>query len=39
MAYEVARLLEEQGEVVEILVIVDALAPGYWQSPPNHVSS
>jgi thioesterase domain-containing protein len=30
MAYEVARLLEEQGEVVEILVIVDALAPGFW---------
>jgi thioesterase domain-containing protein/acyl carrier protein len=31
MAYEVARLLEEQGEVVEILVIVDALAPGFWE--------
>jgi thioesterase domain-containing protein/acyl carrier protein len=31
MAYEVARLLEEQGEVVEILLIVDALAPGYWE--------
>jgi amino acid adenylation domain-containing protein len=30
MAYEVARLLEEQGEVVEVLVIVDALAPGFW---------
>jgi amino acid adenylation domain-containing protein len=31
MAYEVARLMEEQGEVVEILVIVDALAPGFWE--------
>jgi thioesterase domain-containing protein len=31
MAYEVARLLEEQGEVVEIVVIVDALAPGFWE--------
>jgi thioesterase domain-containing protein len=31
MAYEVARLLEEQGEVVEILVLVDALAPGFWE--------
>ena len=31
MAYEIARVLEEQGEVVEILVIVDALAPGFWE--------
>jgi amino acid adenylation domain-containing protein len=31
MAYEVARVLEEQGEVVEILVIVDAVAPGFWE--------
>jgi amino acid adenylation domain-containing protein len=31
MAYEVARLLEEQGEVVELVVIVDALAPGFWE--------
>jgi amino acid adenylation domain-containing protein len=31
MAYEVARLLEEQGEVVELLVIIDALAPGFWE--------
>ncbi len=31
MAYEVARLLEEQGEVVEILIIVDAVAPGFWE--------
>jgi amino acid adenylation domain-containing protein len=30
MAYEIARLLEEQGEVVEILIIIDALAPGFW---------
>jgi thioesterase domain-containing protein/acyl carrier protein len=39
MAYEVARLLEEQGEVVEILVIVDALAPGFWErySPPRQL--
>ena len=32
VAYEVARLLEEQGEVVELLVIIDALAPGFWES-------
>lgn len=31
MAYEVARLLEEQGEVVEILIIIDAVAPGFWE--------
>jgi amino acid adenylation domain-containing protein len=31
VAYEVARLLEEQGEVVELLVIIDALAPGFWE--------
>jgi thioesterase domain-containing protein len=31
MAYEVARLLEDQGEVVEILLIVDGLAPGFWE--------
>ena len=31
MAYEVARLLEEQGEVVELLVIIDAVAPGFWE--------
>ncbi|MGA2850648.1 MAG: amino acid adenylation domain-containing protein [Terracidiphilus sp.] len=31
VAYEIARLLEEQGEVVEILVIIDALAPGFWE--------
>ena len=30
MAYEVARLLEEQGEIVEVLVIIDAVAPGFW---------
>jgi thioesterase domain-containing protein len=29
MAYEVARLLEEQGEVVELLVIIDVVAPGF----------
>ena len=31
MAYEVARLLEAQGEVVELIVIIDALAPGFWE--------
>jgi len=31
MAYEIARVLEEQGESVEILVIVDAVAPGFWE--------
>ena len=31
MAYEVARTLEEQGEIVEILLIIDALAPGFWE--------
>jgi thioesterase domain-containing protein len=31
MAYEVARLLEDQGEVVEILLIVDGVAPGFWE--------
>jgi thioesterase domain-containing protein len=31
MAYEVARVLEEQGEIVEILMIIDALAPGFWE--------
>lgn len=30
MAYAVARLLELQGAEVEMLVIVDAWAPGYW---------
>jgi amino acid adenylation domain-containing protein len=31
MAYEVAHLLEEQGEVVEVLVMVDSVAPGFWE--------
>jgi thioesterase domain-containing protein len=30
MAYEVARLLEAEGETVELLVLIDALAPGFW---------
>jgi amino acid adenylation domain-containing protein len=30
MAYEVTRLLEEQGEVVELLAIFDGVAPGFW---------
>jgi thioesterase domain-containing protein len=35
MAYEVARLLEEQGHEVELLMIIDSWAPGHWarQSP------
>jgi amino acid adenylation domain-containing protein len=32
MAYEIARQLEEQGEEIELLVIIDALAPGFWDS-------
>jgi amino acid adenylation domain-containing protein len=31
MAYEVARVLEEQGETVDIVVMIDALAPGFWE--------
>lgn len=31
MAYEIARLLEEQGETVELLAIFDSLAPGFWE--------
>jgi thioesterase domain-containing protein len=31
MAYEVARVLEQEGETVEILMIIDALAPGFWE--------
>lgn len=30
MAYEVAQLLETEGAEVEMLMIVDAWAPGYW---------
>lgn len=39
MAYEVARVLEEQGEKVELLVIIDALAPGFWEkhSEPRRI--
>lgn len=39
MAYEIARLLEEQGEEIELLVIIDALAPGFWDnySPPSRM--
>ena len=35
MSYEVARLLEEQGHEVELLMIIDSWAPGHWarQSP------
>jgi amino acid adenylation domain-containing protein len=31
MAYEVARLLEEQGQTIELLAIFDAVAPGFWE--------
>jgi thioesterase domain-containing protein len=31
MAYEIARLLEEDGETVEFLAVFDALAPGFWE--------
>lgn len=31
MAYEIARLLEEEGETVELLAIFDAVAPGFWE--------
>jgi len=39
MAYEVARVLEEQGETVEVLMIIDALAPGFWEkhSEPRRI--
>jgi len=34
MAYEVARRLESEGAEVEMLVIIDAWAPGYWKRYP-----
>jgi amino acid adenylation domain-containing protein len=39
MAYEIARLLEEEGETVELLAIFDAVAPGFWEqySKPRRV--
>ncbi len=30
IAYGIARKLEEQGEEIELLAVIDALAPGYW---------
>jgi amino acid adenylation domain-containing protein len=30
MAYEIARVLEGDGELVEFLAVFDALAPGFW---------
>lgn len=30
MSYEVARLLEEQGQQVELLLMIDSWAPGHW---------
>ncbi|MBS1799654.1 MAG: amino acid adenylation domain-containing protein [Acidobacteria bacterium] len=30
MSYEVARLLEEQGQEVELLMMIDSWAPGHW---------
>ena len=31
MAYEIARLLEQEGQTVEFLAVFDALAPGFWE--------
>lgn len=31
MAYEIARVLEAEGETVEFLAVFDALAPGFWE--------
>jgi amino acid adenylation domain-containing protein len=31
MAYEIARVLEEEGERVEFLAVFDAVAPGFWE--------
>ncbi len=33
LAYEVARQLEQMGEEIELLMIMDAWAPGYWDRP------
>lgn len=30
IAYGIARKLEEQGEKIELLVVIDVMAPGYW---------
>jgi amino acid adenylation domain-containing protein len=31
MAYEIARVLENQGETVELLAVFDSIAPGFWE--------
>ncbi len=31
IAYGVARRLEEQGEAIELLTVIDAAAPGFWE--------
>ncbi len=33
IGYGVARLLENQGEQIELLAVVDGVAPGYWDIP------
>lgn len=34
LAYGVARKLEQEGETVELLMVIDAWAPGYWRHRP-----
>lgn len=33
-AYAIARQLEAQGETIELLMVIDAWAPGYWRRQP-----
>lgn len=35
MAYAIAQQLEEQGEEIELLMIMDAWAPAYWRKQPR----
>ena len=35
IAYGVARKLEKQGEEIELLMIIDVWAPGYWRNQPK----
>ncbi|HTU50733.1 MAG TPA: condensation domain-containing protein [Acidobacteriaceae bacterium] len=35
IAYGVARRLEEEGEEIELLMIIDVWAPGYWHYQPK----
>ena len=32
LAYGIARKLEDQGEEIELLTVIDAIAPGYWSN-------